>query len=155
MATGCSPSFEEIALTDGITAWAAAAEGTIQWWTSALRRGATPPELMVDGIRWWETMTDRRRPTWSSRHEVVFEAPVARLRDFSGVRASEVIPCLVLPPQAGHDSCIVDFTPEQSQMRTILEAGLDRAYTLDWIGAGEGTKNAGIEDYLEVIDRAV
>ena len=27
MATGCAPTFEEIALTDSLTAWAAAVEG--------------------------------------------------------------------------------------------------------------------------------
>jgi poly(3-hydroxyalkanoate) synthetase len=100
-------------------------------------------------------MTDRRRPGWSSPNTVVFEAPVARLRDFSPVRPADVVPTLVLPPQAGHDSCIVDFSSEQSQMRTILAAGLERAYTLDWIGATALTKDAGMDDYLEVIDRAV
>jgi poly(3-hydroxyalkanoate) synthetase len=80
---------------------------------------------------------------------------VARLRDFSPPRPADVVPTLVLPPQAGHDSCIVDFSPEQSQMRTILAAGLERAFTLDWVGATPDTKDSGIDDYLEVIDRAV
>ncbi|HWF51410.1 MAG TPA: alpha/beta fold hydrolase [Solirubrobacteraceae bacterium] len=155
MAMRCPPTFEEIALTDGITAWAAAAEGAVDWWAGALRRGSTPPELMVEGIRWWQTMAHRRRPTWSSPHQVVFASPVARLRDFSPERPAEVVPTLVLPPQAGHDSCIVDFSAEQSQMRTILAAGLERAFTLDWAGATADTKNVGVEDYLEVIDRAV
>jgi poly(3-hydroxyalkanoate) synthetase len=61
----------------------------------------------------------------------------------------------VLPPQAGHDSCIVDYSPEQSQMRTIIAAGLTRAFTLDWIGATPATKDAGIDDYLAVVARAV
>ena len=61
----------------------------------------------------------------------------------------------MLPPQAGHDSCIVDFSAEQSQMRTILASGLERAYALDWIGATRETADATIEDYLDVIDRAV
>jgi poly(3-hydroxybutyrate) depolymerase len=61
----------------------------------------------------------------------------------------------VLPPQAGHDSCIVDYSPQQSQMRTILDAGLTRAFTLDWIGASAQTRDATIDDYLDVVDRAV
>jgi poly(3-hydroxyalkanoate) synthetase len=61
----------------------------------------------------------------------------------------------VLPPQAGHDSCIVDYSAEQSQMRAILDAGLTRAFALDWIGATQETKDATVDDYLEVIDRAV
>jgi len=86
---------------------------------------------------------------------VVFEAPVARLRDFSAGGRSGVLPTLVLPPQAGHDSCIVDYSPAQSQMRTIRAAGLERAYALDWIGATASTKDATIDDYLDVIERAI
>jgi poly(3-hydroxybutyrate) depolymerase len=156
MATGCAPTFEEIALTDSLTAWTAAVEGACAWWTGAIRRRATPVDLMLDYVSWWGQMTDRRLPNWSSPHQIVFEAPVARLRDFSttGPR-SKVVPTLVLPPQAGHDSCIVDYSTEQSQMRTILETGLTRAFTLDWIGATEATKDATIDDYLTVIDRAL
>ena len=65
------------------------------------------------------------------------------------------MPTLVLPPQAGHDSCIVDYSDEQSQMQAILASGLERAFSLDWIGATEETKDASIEDYLEVIHHAV
>ena len=86
----------------------------------------------------------------------MFEAPVARLRDLSTAGAgTRVVPTLVLPPQAGHDSCIVDYSPQQSQMRTILDAGLTRAFSLDWIGASARTRDATVDDYLDVIDRAV
>ncbi len=167
MATGCAPTFEEIALADSITAWTAAITGTADWWVSALRRGVSPPELASDCIRWWREIATRGRPSWSSPHEIVFERPVARLRDFSASRASanvmpkatragsDVVPTLVLPPQAGHDSCIVDYSPGQSQMGAILDAGLSRAFALDWIGATKATKGAGIDDYLEVVEHAV
>ena len=65
------------------------------------------------------------------------------------------MPTLVLPPQAGHDSCIVDYSAEQSQMRTIVAAGLERALSLDWVGATAETADASIEDYIDVVDRAV
>ncbi|MGH2915310.1 MAG: alpha/beta fold hydrolase [Solirubrobacteraceae bacterium] len=156
MATGCPPSYEEIALADSVAAWTAAVEGLAGWWAGALARGATAPELWMDCLRWLDVMSARRRPAWATAHEIVFEAPVARLRDFSlPGSGQELVPTLVLPPQAGHDSCIVDYSPAQSQMRTILEAGLTRAFALDWIGATEQTKNAGIDDYLAVIDRAL
>jgi poly(3-hydroxyalkanoate) synthetase len=151
----CPPSFEEIALADGLTAWAATVDGVSDWWAGALRRGATPSELGADWLRWWAASTDRRPPGWSTPHTIVFEEPVARLRDFSTGRQSRIAPTLVLPPQAGHDSCIIDYSPEQSQMRAILDAGLDRAYALDWIGATADTKDATIEDYLAAITRAV
>src|ERR1700758_1637808 len=156
MATGCAPTFEEIALSDSLTAWTAAVEGVCTWWSGAVRRRATPGDLMLDCVRWWGEMAGRRRPSWSSPHEIVFEAPVARLRDFSTAgRRSPIGPTLVLPPQAGHDSCIVDYSAAQSQMRTIIEAGLGRAFSLDWVGATQKTKNASIEDYMDLVDRAV
>jgi len=131
--------------------WTAAGIEVLEELTTTFTRGPR----VVNLPRWWELMTTRTPPTWATPHEIVFEAPVARLRDFSTNHASGTVPTLVLPPQAGHDSCIVDFAPEQSQMRTIIEAGHERAYALDWIGATAETADAGIEDYLDVIDRAV
>ena len=125
-----------------MTAWAAAADGVAEWWAGAVRRGTTPPQLMLDSVTWWAEMVNRRRPTWSSPNRIVFEAPVARLRDFSTRSRKQVVPTLVLPPQAGHDSCIVDYSAEQSQIQAILAAGLTRAYSLDWIGATDQTKHA-------------
>ena len=157
MAANCPPvSFEEIAFTDALSAFSAAAGGVADFWTGAIRRRATPLQLLSDGARWWELMTDRGAPSWSSPHQVVLESPVARLRDFTPEgRDDPVVPTLVLPPQAGHDSCIVDYSPAQSQMRTIIGAGLTKACSLDWIGATEASKDAGVEDYLEVIARSI
>jgi poly(3-hydroxybutyrate) depolymerase len=149
------PRFEEIALANGVAAWRAVVEGFTSWCFGVFERGTTPPGLVADWMRWSASAHGRRPPRWSSANEVVFEAPVARLRDFSAGGRSLVRPTLVLPPQAGHDSCIVDYSPAQSQMRTIRAAGLDRAYALDWIGATASTKDAAIDDYLEVIERAI
>jgi poly(3-hydroxyalkanoate) synthetase len=156
MSQTCPPTFEDIALEDGFAAWTALTQSVGDYWSGAFARGATPLELARDWGRWLQVSTARERPSWSTPHEIVFEAPVARLRDFStaGSRA-RVVPTLVLPPQAGHDSCIVDYSPQQSQMRTILAAGLTRAFSLDWIGATAQTRDATIDDYLAVVDRAV
>ncbi len=130
--------------------YAATLEGFTKCWTAALQRG--PSAFDLPG--WIATATSRNKPSWTTPHEIVFEAPLARLRDFSTSRR-RVVPTLVLPPQAGHDSCIVDYSAEQSQMRTILNAGLERAFSLDWVGATRATKDASIEDYMDVVDRAV
>lgn len=84
----------------------------------------------------------------------MFETPIARLRDF-WTGSCALVPTLVLPPQVGHDSCIVDYWATQSQMRTILGSGLGRAFSLDWVGATAETADAAIEDYLDVVDRAI
>ncbi len=146
-------------LFDAVLASAAAWQrGVTDYWTSALRRTATPLDLAVEYAEWLALTTETREPTWSTPHEVLWESRVARLRDFSGARPSgglsEVVPTLLLPPQAGHSSCIVDYSPEQSQVGAMLDAGLSRLASLDWVGASEATKDAGVEEYLTTVTRA-
>ena len=135
--------------------WLAAAKGAAAYWSGAARRGATPWDVTDDAVRWIDAATRREHPRWHSPNEVVLECPVARLRDFSQGSQADVVPTLVLPPQAGHDSCIVDFSPAQSQMQVIRAAGLERAFSLDWIGATDETRDAGIEDYLAFVERCI
>jgi poly(3-hydroxybutyrate) depolymerase len=142
-------------LLDGwFEGWAAGVTGAADCLVAAL---SIPPRL-PNVARWYDLVTTRRSPQWTTPNEVVFEMPLARLRDFSPRRrgrAGGPVPTLVLPPQAGHNSCIVDYSEEQSQMQTIVSSGLDRALTLDWIGATPETTDASLEDYLDVIDQAV
>ena len=131
------------------------AEGTATYWTGAVARGAAPWDVFDDVRRWWTEASRRERPRWHSPNEIVLECPVARLRDFSQGSKADVVPTLVLPPQAGHDSCIVDYSPAQSQMKVIRAAGLERAFSLEWIGATAETGDAGIEDYLSFVERSI
>jgi poly(3-hydroxybutyrate) depolymerase len=133
----------------------AAVRGVADYWASAIADARSPLDMATDGLRWWQLMTERKPPRWATRHRVVRSTRLTRLRDFSAASPSKVAPTLVLPPQAGHDSCIVDFSPEQSQMRTIRAAGLDRLYSLDWVGATQATKDATIIDYLGEVVAAV
>jgi poly(3-hydroxybutyrate) depolymerase len=125
------------------------------YWSGAVTRRADPVGLVTDAVRWWQVASRFDRPQWVTPHSVVAEWPIARLRDFSDDKATDLRPTLLLPPQAGHDSCIVDFAPSQSQVQTVRAAGLTRVYSMDWIGATSATKNAGIEDYIDVLDAAV
>jgi poly(3-hydroxybutyrate) depolymerase len=131
--------------------WTAAANGFAECMVAAL----TGRIDSFDVPRWLELTSSRRPPSWTSPHDVMFETPIARLRDFSTARPRGLVPTLVLPPQAGHSSCIVDYSTQQSQMRAILDSGLTRALSLDWIGATPATATTSIDDYLEVVDRAV
>jgi poly(3-hydroxybutyrate) depolymerase len=140
----------------GAEIWQAAAVGVAEYWLGAVRRGAaTPWHLATDTARWLHHAAHRERPRWHSPHEIVLEGPVARLRDFTDGAQDDVVPTLVLPPQAGHDSCIVDFAPGQSQMRVIRAAGLTRAFSLDWIGATRETRGTTVDDYLDFIERSI
>jgi poly(3-hydroxybutyrate) depolymerase len=135
--------------------WRAGLGGWSDYWAGAVGRGATPWGVATDAARYWSAATRREQPEWHSEHEVVLECPFARLRDFSAGTRSKVVPTLVLPPQAGHDSCIVDFSPSQSQMKVIRAAGLKRAFSLDWIGATPETAGTTVDDYLAFIRRSI
>ncbi len=133
---------------------AAVVEG-FRYWKQVPGRGFPPVTAVTDLARWVHVMTDRRPPQWATQHTIVFETPVARLRDFSDPDAGDVVPTLFLPPQAGHDSCIVDFSPRQSQIKVAKAAGLTRVYAMDWVGATPQHADAQVDDYLAVLDRAV
>jgi poly(3-hydroxyalkanoate) synthetase len=140
-----------------LTAWRQTTEVGVRYWTGAVVRGATPLDVMGDGLRWLELVSSRRQPAWSTPSEVVDASPLGILRRFgSGGRGrTGSAPLLVLPPQAGHHSCIVDYSAEQSQVRTALEAGHQEVHVLEWLGATQKTKDASIADYLELVASAV
>jgi poly(3-hydroxybutyrate) depolymerase len=133
----------------------AACRGATDYWTGAVKRGAAPLDIGLDLLTWFTTATLRGRPQWATKHEIVAEWPIARLRDFSVAEIAETVPTLLLPPQAGHDSCIVDYDPHHSQVRTALDSGLTRVFALDWVGASQPTKDASIDEYLAVISEAI
>jgi len=143
------------ALDAAIATWTATLTGVTDYWAGALTRGRTPLDVPLDMMRWWALTTTRRKPRWHTPHEIVRATPLSRLRDFSGGAPADVVPTLVMPPQAGHDSCIVDFSPQQSQIATIRAAGLERVFALDWVGATAATKDATITDYLAEVDAAI
>jgi poly(3-hydroxybutyrate) depolymerase len=150
--SSCPPTIGAPVLTEAWTeAWRAGIDGIARCVVAAAGGRLHP----LHHQRWWSEMAARGSPGWTSQHEIVFEAPIARLLDFSPPAPARVLPTLVLPPQAGHDSCIVDYSPAQSQMGAIIASGLERAFSLDWIGATRQTADASIDDYLGVVDRAV
>jgi poly(3-hydroxyalkanoate) synthetase len=124
-------------------------------WAGALTR--TPWETAARGALWWSTVLDRRRPTWHRPNAIVFSTPYAHLRDFTAPEDAhdDVLPTLVLPPQAGHSSHVVDFSPRQSQLAVLAAAGLTRLYALEWRHATAATRAVTITDYLDVIDRSI
>ncbi len=133
----------------------AGVSGLTDYWSGAIAEGRTPGDVAADGLRWWQLVSERRPPAWASPQQIVRRSPLTRLRDFTAPGADDVVPTLVLPPQAGHDSCIVDYSTEQSQMLTIAAAGLERLFALEWVGVTQATKDATIADYLAEVDAAV
>jgi len=151
----CPPGIGNAALESAFGSYTALLSATTAFWTGALARQASPADLAMDFLDWSATVSRRDRPQWATEHQIVANWPIARLRDFSVGDTPNQIPTLLLPPQAGHDSCIVDFASGQSQVGTAKEVGLTRVFSLDWIGATPETKDASIEDYVAVIHDTV
>lgn len=135
--------------------YSALLRGTVDFWSGAAKRGATPFDLWCDYMKWVGTSQRRVRPQWAHESTVLVEWQHARLRDFSAADApAGQVATLFLPPQAGHDSCIVDYAPGQSQVMAAREAGLGRVASMDWIGATQETKDTSIDDYIDVIHQS-
>jgi poly(3-hydroxyalkanoate) synthetase len=128
--------------------------GWLDYTSSALAHSRlTPLDLTEDALRWWELVADRREPYWATRHRAVRSWPQARLLDFS--TSDGGIPTLILPPQAGHASTIVDYSAGQSQVRTARDAGLEHVYVLSWNPGTPETASSSIEDYVAILHDTV
>lgn len=151
MKATCPPGIVNAGTESSLGIYEAVVRSSADYLSGALARAATPADVTVDVLTWWATAMSRESPRWATPHRIVSEWPIARLRDFSVSEPGTEVATLFLPPQAGHDSCIVDYDPLQSQVRTALDAGLGRVLSLDWVGATQATRNASIEDYIAVI----
>ena len=132
------------------------ARASQRMWSGDAVGQLTPLRLAARSARWWTSVIDRRVPEWHLPHTTVISTPFAHVHDFSPADADPgVVPTLVLPPQAGHSSHVVDFAPGQSQLTAMLDAGLTRLYAMEWRPATAQTRDVTITDYLDVIDRAI
>jgi poly(3-hydroxyalkanoate) synthetase len=156
VAAGCGAAVPALMATEAIRVASAAVEELGLWWQRLLRSPAPALQAADDLLRVAEIALDRREPRWHSPNTVIADSPLTALRDFSsGGADAGAVPTLVLPPQAGHHSSIIDFSPRQSQMQTIRAAGLERAFALEWKPATAATSDAGIEDVLAEVHAAV
>jgi poly(3-hydroxyalkanoate) synthetase len=132
------------------------ARASQRMWSGEAVGQLTPLRLAARSARWWTSVIDRRVPEWHLAHTTVISTPFAHVHDFSPADADpDVVPTLVLPPQAGHSSHVVDFAPGQSQLTAMLDAGLTRLYAMEWRPATAQTRGVTITDYLQVIDQAI
>jgi poly(3-hydroxyalkanoate) synthetase len=143
-----SASWLDIARATAETGWS--------YWHRALAGGQVAPLLHAQNFaRWLQLTSTRQPPGWHTPNRVVRRTAATALRDFSVDRPTAAVPTLLLPPQAGHHSCIIDYSPHQSQVSVAIEAGLDRLYGLEWLPATRDTKDCTVEDYLDAIDDAI
>ncbi len=100
-----------------------------------------------------KTQIERPAPAWNTENKVRLDLSTLKLRDFS--RRGEGIYTLIVPPYAGHTSMIVDFSPKQSLIETLLENGIEKVCSIDWKSATQGIKDYNIDNYLNELDICV
>ena len=151
----CPPGLIDAGVESVFEMYGSVVRSTADYYSALLARSATPYDIAADILDCTAAVVGRTPPSWTTQHEITAEWPIARLRDFSAPGAPvDAVPLLLLPPQAGHDSCIVDYAPGQSQVHTALDAGLSRVFSLDWRAATEATKDSSVADYLDVIAKS-
>ncbi|WP_157951492.1 alpha/beta fold hydrolase [Rhodococcus opacus] len=112
-------------------------------------------DIIRDGRKFWRAYTAKGTPQWAHPNAIRAQWPLARLRDYSVRSPESVVPTLVLPPQSGHTSCVVDYSRSRSQMMVMRAAGLTNLHCLDWRPATRGTRDTGVEDYLAIVDESI
>jgi poly(3-hydroxyalkanoate) synthetase len=142
--------------------WLQGSETVLRRWTQWWRELAARPEQAPlfswqragHRLAFWQEVWRRRSPDWSTPNVVRLQRSFARLCDVSD-GATDGVPVLVLPPQAGHASTIVDYSERQSQVQTLRASGLPRVFAAEWLSATHATRHTGIDDYLRFMRDAI
>ncbi|HII15973.1 MAG TPA: DUF3141 domain-containing protein [Nanoarchaeota archaeon] len=92
------------------------------------------------------------KPEWATKNEVSLSLDNAVLRDFS-LQQSDA-PVLIIPPQAGHHSCIADYDKSQSLVEASLKAGKE-TYAAEWKSASYSQRNRTIDDFIASMKKCV
>ncbi|NMM86339.1 hypothetical protein B2J88_18560 [Rhodococcus sp. SRB_17] len=119
------------------------------------RRRADIIDVATDFAEFWGAVTSRECPQWTHRNDIVGQWPLADLRDFSPGISSTPTPTLVVPPQSGRASTIVDAAEDRSLVGTLLDAGAVSLYCIDWNEATDATAQLSIEDYALLLEEMI
>jgi len=90
---------------------------------------------------------------WYSSNKIVLQKHKTALRQFA--RYQDGSPLIIVPPEAGHDSLIVDYGPRQSLVECALENYSGDVYVLDKLPATAEDNGYAIDDAILSLDTAV
>ena len=110
--------------------------------------------IVNDVIKLWSEIVITEKPDWITPNQRIIDTSAFALLDFTYQAQREDIPVLILPPQAGHHSCIVDFgSPEQSLVATTMANTQSPVYAVEWKSSIR--KDETIDDLVRYVDRCV
>jgi poly(3-hydroxyalkanoate) synthetase len=94
------------------------------------------------------------KPDWQSENVVVYETNAFKLRQFTPVGSGS--PLLILPPQAGHHSCIADYAlPDQSLVALCGQHTDCTIYAVEWKSADISRRHETIDDLVKQVRQCI
>jgi poly(3-hydroxybutyrate) depolymerase len=94
------------------------------------------------------------KPEWQSENVVVYETNALKLRQFTPLRTGS--PLLILPPQAGHHSCIADYAlPDQSLVALCEQHTDSTIYAVEWKSADISRCHETIDDLVKQVRQCI
>ncbi|MFA5888119.1 MAG: DUF3141 domain-containing protein [Candidatus Nanoarchaeia archaeon] len=92
-----------------------------------------------------EVISPLPKPEWATKHKTTLSLDNSLLLDFSETKSDN--PVFIIPPQAGHHSCIADYDLNQSLVEASLKAGKE-TYAAEWKSANYNQRNNSIDDCI-------
>jgi len=90
---------------------------------------------------------------WTTSNRVARRWAKTALRKFNGNELGN--PLLLVPPEAGHNSQIVDFGPGQSLVQCALNHFAGDVYVMEKLPAGPKHANYSLDDCIRSLDRCI
>jgi poly(3-hydroxybutyrate) depolymerase len=100
--------------------------------------------------RFFREITNIKSPTWATPNTIVFTRPAFHLRFFQAGHHTT----LILPPAAGHSSCISDYKKDQSLVEHYCNKG-HTVYAMDWRSCTFTRRSESINDLVEQVREAI
>ncbi len=107
-----------------------------------------------DMTKFWELVRNFEEPRWQSNNTVVLNDKAFKLRRFTQERKG--IPILILGPQAGHHTSIVDYALPGQSLVELCKVSTDHpVYAVEWKSATSDRRHETIDDLICQTDRCV
>ncbi len=113
--------------------------------------------LAENWINWGRYLEERNRPItahpWMTPNQVIYKGLKNELRKFNYDQRGN--PILLIPPEAGHNSQIVDYGPGQSLVQCALKHFDGDIYVMDKLPAGRGEDGYSLDDCIQSVDACI
>lgn len=108
-----------------------------------------------DMTKFWDLVLNYEKPGWPTENRVEVYNKAFRLRRFSH-RGRSGTPILVLGPQAGHTTSIVDYAVPGQSLVELCRDHTDRPiYAVEWRSATPDRRHETIDDLIKQTDACV